>query len=143
MNFWLVCFLIFAEFYIVFVSYFSSITQSPFLRFFLILYSRFLKFFPILVSKNSMLFHIFPDTVADNGWKNHMSSNFVFSELKNGGSKAGVPVETPKGSRWGVPLLETPHFSTRKDKIMRIWFFSTIFRNVTGKNVKHNTFFNF
>ena len=66
--------------------------------------------------KNSMLFHIFPDTVADNGWKNHMSSNFVFSELKNGGSKAGVPVETPKGSRWGVPLLETPIFQRENSK---------------------------
>ena len=89
-----------------------------------------------------MLFHIFPDTVADNGWKNHMSSNFVFSELKNGGSKAGVP-HRDRRSRWGVPLLETPPFFNEKRQNYANLVFSTIFRNVTGKNVKHDTFFNF
>ena len=33
---------------------------------------------------------------------------FSIFKQENGGSKAGVPFETPKGSRWGVPLLETP-----------------------------------
>ena len=36
-----------------------------------------------------------------------LSGNFVFTELKKGCRKQ-VPFETPMGSRWGVPLLETP-----------------------------------
>ena len=49
-----------------------------------------------LILVNSMLFHFFPDTVADNGWKNHMSSNFVFSELKNGGVESRGTPSRPK-----------------------------------------------
>ena len=69
-----------------------------------------------------------------------MSGNFVFSELESGGSKAGVPVETPKGSRWGVPLLETPHFPARKYKIMRILVFLLVFHNVTGEQLNSMLF---
>ena len=61
-------------------------------------------------------------------WENKMSSNFVFSELKKGGgSKAGVPVETPKGSRWGVPLLETPYFQRENTKLMQNVIFLLFF----------------
>ena len=72
-----------------------------------------------------------------------MSGNFVFSELERGGSKAGVPVETPKGSRWGLPLLETPPFSNEKTQNYANLGFSSVFSNVTGKKVKHRAFFNF
>ena len=68
------------------------------------------------IASISLLFLFFPVTVAGNSWKIQMSGNFVFSELESGGSKAGVPVETPKGSRWGVPLLETPIFQRENSK---------------------------
>ena len=32
--------------------------------------------------KNGSLFHFFPVTVAENSWKNQMSSNFVFSSCR-------------------------------------------------------------
>ena len=60
--------------------------------------------------------------------------------MENEGSKAGVPVETPKGSRWGVPLLETPHFPTRKYKITRILVFLIVFHNVTGEQLNIELF---
>ena len=65
---------------------------------------------------------------------------FCIFKLENEGSKAGVPVETPKGSRWGVPLLETPHFPTRKYKIMRILVFLLVFHNVTGEQLNRELF---
>ena len=60
--------------------------------------------------------------------------------VRKWGSKAGVPVETPKGSRWGVPLLETPHFPTRKDKITRIWIFQLFFATWLAKKRKQIIF---
>ena len=65
---------------------------------------------------------------------------FSIFKTENGGSKAGVPFETPKGSRWGVPLLETPHFPARKYKIMQILVFLLVFHNVTGEQLNRVLF---
>ena len=94
------------------------------------------------------MFHFFPVTVAENSWKTQMSSNFVFSSCKMVVESRQMAAEILFGPRVGMvqgchlPAWDL-HFATRKDKITRIWYFSSVFCNVTGKKVKHRAFFNF
>ena len=63
--------------------------------------------------KNGSLFTVLPATVMVNSEENEMSSEFLFSSCKMMGRKQGAPRD-PEGVERGVPLLETPHFTTRK-----------------------------
>ena len=63
-----------------------------------------------------------------------MSGEFLFSSWKIRGRKQGAPRD-PEGVKRGIPLLETPHFTTRKQKFKRIFVFSTVFHNVTDEQV--------
>ena len=62
---------------------------------------------------NGSLFTVLPATVMVNSEENEMSSEFLFSSCKMMGRKQGAP-QDPEGVERGVPLLETPHFTTRK-----------------------------
>ena len=62
---------------------------------------------------NGSLFTVLPATVMVNSEENEMSSEFLFSSCKMMGRKQGAPRD-PEGVERGVPLLETPHFTTRK-----------------------------
>ena len=59
------------------------------------------------------LFTVLPATIMVNSEENEMSSEFLFSSCKMMGRKQGAP-QDPEGVERGVPLLETPHFTTRK-----------------------------
>ena len=75
---------------------------------------------------NSTLFHFFPVSVVEKSWKNQMSGNFVFSSWKMGIESRGTRRD-PEGVEMGCTPAWDPHFSTRKHKITRIWFFQLFF----------------
>ena len=82
---------------------------------------------------NSLLFHLFPATFAENSWKTHLSSNFAWATLRD---PIGVEMGcTP--AAWDLP------FSTRKCKIIAKLGFITVFCNVTGKRWNRILFFNY
>ena len=91
---------------------------------------------------NSLLFHLFPVTVADNSWKTQLSGNFAFSELKKGGSKAGVSIETRRVEMGYTPAWDPPFFNEKR-KILAKLGFITVFRNVTVKQVNIELFLTF
>ena len=82
----------------------------------------------------SSLFTCFTVTVTENSGKTTLSSNFVFSELKIGVERRGIPIETRRVEMGCTPAWD-PLFSTRKHKINAKCHFSTVFCNVTVKQV--------
>ena len=92
--------------------------------------------------RNSPLFTCFTVTVTENSGKTTLSSNFVFSELKIGVESRGIPIETRRVEMGCTPAWD-PLFSTRKHKINAKCHFSTVFRNVTVKQVNIVLFLTF
>ena len=76
-------------------------------------FSHFWHLLNALKVNHGSLFTVLPATVMVNSEENEMSSEFLFSSCKMMGRKQGAP-QDPEGVERGVPLLETPHFTTRK-----------------------------
>ena len=91
---------------------------------------------------NSYLFLCFPVTVAGNSWKNQMSSNFVFSSWKVGGRKQGYPSRPRRGRDGVYPCLRPPFFNEKTQNYANL-VFSTVSRNVTGKQRNRCLFLTF